>query len=211
MHYAHALCTHLHTLADFVFTPFFCQVYLKCYEEIATNFMIKHKIPYSNKSRFFINSKGKALSGHWLDFSDFAEINGLPRATSHIARKMFVDYILAQRSSLLKEAEQYTLCHRENTAEESYLGKLRKKALAVMGSSWYHTAVGLPVDRLGSSKSVYASKEQAERMRAGQIEETEETLQDMMMMAKRKDEAVKYKPDKVITNVERVALVEALI
>jgi hypothetical protein len=60
-------------------------------------------------------------------------INNLPRVTSHGARKQFVDFILAQRSLPLKKAEEYTLCNKDTTAVDNYLGKLKKKVMAVLG------------------------------------------------------------------------------
>lgn len=143
--------------------------------------------------------------------SDYAMIVGLPSATSHIARKQFVEYLLSQRSLLLKEAEEYTLCHAQSTAKHSYLGGGKKKALAILGSSWYQSAVGVPQHKIGDSASVYASEEQVERLRDGQREVFREDIEDMMAATSSRDNQLRLRPGQVIGNNEKIALIESLV
>ena len=143
--------------------------------------------------------------------SDYAMIVGLPSASSHIARKQFVEYLLSQRSLLLKEAEEYTLCHGQATAVHSYLGGGKKKALAILGSSWYQSAVGVPQQKIGDSTAVYASEEQVERLKDGQREVFEEDMEDMMAATCSRDKQVRMREGQVIGNMERVALIESLV
>ena len=87
------------------------------YESIAMQFIQQqnkqneNKILVNNQMPFFINSLGKAFISpqSTLDMSDFAIVSGIPRATSHICRKMFVNYLYTQKNALLLEAEEVTL------------------------------------------------------------------------------------------------------
>ena len=146
-----------------------------------------------------------------MEMSDYAMIVGLPSATSHIARKQFVEYILSQRSLLLKEAEEFTLCHSQATAVHSYLGGGKKKAMAVLGSAWFQSVVGLPEHRIGDSNSVYASEEQVDRVRQGCLEVYTEDMDDMMAATSSRDQHIRLREGQVMTNVERMALIESLV
>ena len=52
-------------------------------------------------------------------------ITGCSRVTSHVARKMFSQYITMQRSRVLHEAKEYTLCHSTEVDKLAYQNNLR--------------------------------------------------------------------------------------
>ena len=140
---------------------------MRCYEEIAVNYMEHNNMEFDMKTPFFINGSltrdGKPMASIYpncapLDMSPFCQIVGIPRATSHIFRKLFSRYLYAQR-----EAQEYTACHSHATTRDSYLGDCYGKVLAVLGSSWYQTAMVLPEGRIRDSSAVFASSKQAER------------------------------------------------
>ena len=45
------------------------------------------------------------------------------------------------------------------TAEENYMNALKKKVMAILGCSWYRSAVGIPEERIGSSSGVFVFQE----------------------------------------------------
>ena len=104
-------------------------VYLRCYEEIRYQFMLANVMdPMDPDLPVFINMKGSGLiypHGPTLNFTDFCLITGCSRVTSHVARKMFSQYITMQRSRVLHEAKEYTLCHSTEVDKLAYQNNLR--------------------------------------------------------------------------------------
>ena len=192
----------------------FDQAYLKCYEAIVFRFCQSKNITRTGKSPFFINSLGEALvqpHSKPLDFSDFALLAGIPKCTSHKMRKMFSRYLYAQRSALLREAEEHTLCHAGTTTKSSYLGDSFKTALAVLGTSWYQTNLTVPQDKfVGSSRDCYVDAEQQERERVGQLQVVADNVEERLEAAARDDEAVRPTKERFVTNPVKIALLEAI-
>ena len=142
--------------------------------------------------------------------SDYALMCGLPRTTSHLPRKQFAQHLLGKRSLLLQEAEEYTMCHSNETARHSYLGPGKKKALSILGSSWYLSSVGVPEQRIAGQENVFASSEQAQRLRKGQLEVLESQAEEYMELSEKRDQELKTREGQAITNIEKFALLEAL-
>ena len=83
--------------------------------------------------------------------------------------------------------------------------------MAVLGSAWYQSAVGLQEHRIANSSSVYASEEQAERVKEGCLEVYTEDMDDMMAATSSRDHQVRLREGQVIGNVEKIALIESLV
>ena len=193
---------------------------MRCYEEIAVNFMNHNKMEFGPDTPFFINGSltadGKPMASIYpnctpLDMTAFCQIVGVPRATSHIFRKLFSRYLYAQRSVLLREAQEYTACHSNATTRTHYLGDCYGKVLAVLGSSWYQTAMVLPEGRIRVSSAVFASSEQAEREVAGRMQVRDKVLQDEMNMDLRRTEAKKLSKERFLDDNLKLAILEAIV
>ena len=144
-------------------------MYLKYYEEVSSNYLQANGIPITPSTPFFINKKGEAVISKdslRLNYTDFALICGVTRVTSHLFRKMFSQFLYKQKNLLCREMEEYTLCHSKPTAKRSYQNPLRTKALALLGTSYYRSVLGLQDEAAVGSSSVrnmYVSQAQYER------------------------------------------------
>ena len=137
-------------------------------------------------------------------------MSGVPRTTSHLPRKQFAQHLLGKRSLLLKEAEEYTMCHSNATARHSYLGQGQKKALSILGSSWYQKSVGIAEQRIAGQQNVFVSNEQAQRLRKGQLEVLDQQAEEYMEISEKRDQELRTREGQAISNIEKFALIEAL-
>jgi len=188
------------------------QVYMKCYEALPTNYMIRNNIKYDNDTPFFINHCGEAKihkSSQPLNFGDYAKINGLPRFTAKDSRSQFTRYIKKQESVVIKEAEQYS-CHSEHTAEKSYVGSTYKMNMAGLGSAWYREEVMPSEEQVKSSSGVYTDDAQSQRFKAGFFYAMEGKLKIIIDRTTQFETKTPTK-DRVITDEVTNALYEAVI
>ena len=134
------------------------------YEEISFNFLRHHKLDTGLEAPFFINSEGRAViySKTRLDLSDFAKICGIPRASTHIFRKMMSSMIKSYKSIILDQAYEHIVCHSEEVRKSHYVSDVTKKLLMVAGNQWFRSKIESSQPSAGSG-NVFATDRQKER------------------------------------------------
>ena len=134
------------------------------YEEISFNFLRHHKLDTGLEAPFFINSEGRAVinSKTRLDLSDFAKICGIPRAYTHIFRKMMSSMIKSYKSIILDQAYEHIVCHSEEVRKSHYVSDVTKKLLMVAGNQWFRSKIESSQPSAGSG-NVFATDRQKER------------------------------------------------
>ena len=189
----------------------------RCYEKIRNLYLRSiGKNPEDLEGSFFINSKGGAtISPHSepLEWSDFSVINQCGKVSSHIVRKLVSDYISNQKDAVLTEGREYFMCNSDQVDKDHYQSQLRKKSLALMTAATYRTNLGLEEDQLmrGEGDIPCVDQEQRERERRGIVRAEYERRMKFLEREAIRDAAVKPSLKRLITNKEKVALVQCII
>ena len=200
-------------------------LYLKMYEEIATNYLIHHQLNIDpntgvpkGSSPFFISGSGAAtynVKMEPLDFSDFCTAAGIPPCTSVLFRKMFSNLLLAQKDIALRECEEFVMCHAPNTAKSFYVDDVAKKMKAMQGNVWYqailleHDTTAAPSSGT-SSRKTFTSREQAQRQALIAMETRRELLEKRIRYQDKVEASVVPTKERVTTNTTRAALIKLI-
>ena len=193
----------------------FDYLHLLHYEEIAHNFTQARNITWDQSSPFFINSLGEATikpGCYPLKWNDFAVIAGEKKVTSMYFRHAMSQIMMAQRDQLLAQCEQYTHAHGEQVRESHYTQELTKRAMAVVGHTWYRRLVE-PKEHWtrADTSQVYTGEEQARRFLEQELERQKEQLNDYLEMEMRKDSVFVPSKRRFFSNTDRIMVVQSIM
>ena len=199
-------------------------MFLKCWEEILSNKLWQKfdERKLENEDAIFIGSSGNpVLTVHRPPRLEMFILRaGIPNSTSYVFRYMYVKSLYNAKSALLREAEQFALCHGSKTAVRSYMGQEHKKLLAVTAHTFYRSQIQKEVEAVNVKDTLTAfSEKQRERAQASMREVDREDLDLALTVEKRKDDAFKsyFRTHKgkeqliLLGDHQRVALLEMLL
>ena len=103
------------------------------------------QIDFDTSTPFFINGEGGALyhPKAWpINWGDFSSTSGFSqRITSYSFRKNMSQVLVAAKSALIVECEEFALCHSEGTRKKYYGDKQMRMAKSLLGQESYDKTV----------------------------------------------------------------------
>ena len=123
------------------------------------------------------------------------------------------------KSALLREAEQFALCHGANTAVRSYMGDEHKKLLAVTANGYYRNEIQKEVAAVRLKERLTAFSDDQRKRQKSAMEVVDETsLSLALKLEKRKDDVFRphFRTVEGVAQIvlfgesQRVALIEML-
>ena len=193
-------------------------VLFKAYEEVSLNFFkakLGDDFAFKEKCPIFLNSGFKPIisSKKPLKIVEFCARSGIsPSHTAYVFRHMYVKGLYNARSALLREAEQFALCHGQKTSVKNYLGDEHKQLLAVTAATYYrdllqkHSLTSKAIDDM-----IAVSEDQAKRRIASLVSTDQSIVNRALEQQERKDSFFRCGTNgNVIGERHRVALVTML-
>ena len=117
--------------------------------------MKDRQIDYDTSTAFFINGEGGPLyhpKAYPINWGDFASTSGFSqKITSYSFRKNMSKVLVAEKSSLLVECEEYALCHSEGTRKKYYSDEQARMAKSLLGQEVYDKTVAGEEEAQGST------------------------------------------------------------
>ena len=193
-------------------------VFIKAYEELSF-IKLKHKsgnpdYEFPANMCAFVRPSGQPFltSKRVLNIGQFCLRAGLPKQRAYMFRHMASNALYNAKSGLLKDAEQFALCHGKATATSHYLSESRKKILALAAHTFYRSLVDREAELVQAKYQLIAtSKEQAGRRKRSLENVDEMTLNLVLDKQHAVDNAFIPNERRAVGDNVRVALVETIL